>query len=97
MTAAKEQIDRLVSDVLATLEHGVPIELLAELSNVARHLSKEIAENSRRTRLLHRAAVDLEQAVRGMMRGEPDAPEHLFRRARGISNFLDRADAASDH
>ena len=96
MTAAKEQIDRLVSDVLATLEHGVPIELLSQLSAVARRLSEEIAENEPHSRLLRRAAVDLEQAARGMMRGEPDAPERLFQRARGLCNFLDREEAASD-
>jgi len=85
-----DELAQLSDVVMLTRDDGIPVEVLARLAELAARLSTLVAENPERTKHLHRAAVDLAEAVDAMMRGETTGPEHFDRRAKGLSRFLAR-------
>lgn len=93
--AAARRIERLAGDLTSTLddivftiEHGVPGEVLARLDEIVAALVEIETPDPDRTERLRRAAIDLDEAKRAMWRADPAATDSVLRRGRGILDVL---------
>ena len=90
------ELTSALDDIVFTLEHGVPGEVLARLDEIVAALGEVETPDPGRTERLRRAAIDLDEAKRGMWRADPAATDSVLRRGRGILDVLRNEKRASN-